>query len=160
MLSPSRRRKAPPIPWRLRLGTQYTRLDGPSTRVLCADYPCPRAHQCFLPTWPVDMGAVYTVPVFTGRRHHPLTRDMNTGVILDTREQGPSTRGKVVRTQHRCRRTVIDNDVVIIRPHRSTTYVDAAYCYRLSSVVCRSVCHTSEPCKNDCTDRATVWVED
>jgi len=25
------------------------------------------------------------------------------------------------------------------RPHRSTTYVDAAYCYRRSSVVCRSV---------------------
>jgi len=29
-----------------------------------------------------------------------------------------------------------------------TTYVDAAYCYQLSSVVCLSVCHTSEPCKN------------
>jgi len=28
---------------------------------------------------------------------------------------------------------------LIIRPHRSSTYVDAAYCYRLSSVVCRSV---------------------
>jgi len=28
----------------------------------------------------------------------------------------------------------------IVRPHRSTTYVDVAYCYRLSSVVCRSVC--------------------
>ena len=27
----------------------------------------------------------------------------------------------------------------IIRPHRSTTYVDAVYCYRPSSVVCRSV---------------------
>ena len=27
----------------------------------------------------------------------------------------------------------------IIRPHRSTTYVDAAYCYRLSSVVCQSL---------------------
>jgi len=25
------------------------------------------------------------------------------------------------------------------RPHRSTTYLDAAYCYRPSSVVCRSV---------------------
>ena len=35
----------------------------------------------------------------------------------------------------------------------STTYVDAAYCYRRSSVVClsavcRSVCHDREPCKN------------
>jgi len=31
---------------------------------------------------------------------------------------------------------------IIIRPHRSTTYVDAAYCYRPSSVVCRSVCQS------------------
>jgi len=37
--------------------------------------------------------------------------------------------------------------VFIIRPHRSTTYVDAACCYRQSSVVCWSVCHSSEPCK-------------
>jgi len=29
--------------------------------------------------------------------------------------------------------------VVVVRPHRSTTYVDAAYCYRPSSVVCLSV---------------------
>jgi len=29
--------------------------------------------------------------------------------------------------------------VGIIRPHRSTTYVDAAYCYQPSSFVCRSV---------------------
>jgi len=35
-------------------------------------------------------------------------------------------------------------DYCIIRLHRSTTYVDAAYCYRPSSVVCRSVCHSSE----------------
>jgi len=28
----------------------------------------------------------------------------------------------------------------IIWPHRSTTYVDAAYCYRPSTAVCRSVC--------------------
>jgi len=48
---------------------------------------------------------------------------------------------------------------IIIRTHRSTTYVDAAYCYRLSSVVCRSVCHNSEPCKKGCTDQDAVWVE-
>ena len=30
--------------------------------------------------------------------------------------------------------------VCIVRPHRSTTYVDAAYCYRPSSVLCRSIC--------------------
>jgi len=29
--------------------------------------------------------------------------------------------------------------VIIIRPHRSATYVDAVYCYGPSSVVCRSV---------------------
>jgi len=28
-----------------------------------------------------------------------------------------------------------------------TYYVDAARCYRPSSVVCRSVCHSREPCK-------------
>ena len=26
--------------------------------------------------------------------------------------------------------------------HRRTMYVDAAYCYRLSSIICQSVCHT------------------
>ena len=36
----------------------------------------------------------------------------------------------------------------IIRPHRSATYVDAVCCYRLSSMVCRFVSHTSEPSKN------------
>jgi len=50
----------------------------------------------------------------------------------------------------------------IIRPHGSITYVDAAYCYRPSSVVCRSVClsvcHTSEPCNNGWTDRDAAWV--
>jgi len=29
--------------------------------------------------------------------------------------------------------------MAIIRPHRSITYVDVAYCYRRSSVICRSV---------------------
>ena len=52
---------------------------------------------------------------------------------------------------------LIFNFIIIIRPHRSTTYIDAAYSYQPSSVVCRSVCHTSEPCKND---RAAAWVED
>jgi len=45
-------------------------------------------------------------------------------------------------------------------PHRSSTYVDTAYCYKPSSVVCRTVCHTSKPGKNGCTDRDAVWVED
>jgi len=33
-------------------------------------------------------------------------------------------------------------------PHWRTTYVDAAYCYRPSTMVCQSVCHSREPCKN------------
>jgi len=37
--------------------------------------------------------------------------------------------------------------IIIIRSHRNTTYVDAVYCYRPRSVVCRSVYHTCEPCK-------------
>jgi len=37
-------------------------------------------------------------------------------------------------------------------------YIDAAYCYRRSSVVCLSVCHYREPCKNGWTDRDAVWV--
>jgi len=29
--------------------------------------------------------------------------------------------------------------VIIIRPHHSTTFIEVAYCYQLSSVVCQSV---------------------
>ena len=46
----------------------------------------------------------------------------------------------------------------IIRPHHSTMYVAAAYCYRLSSTVCRSVCHNVMSC--GWTDRTTIWVVD
>ena len=35
----------------------------------------------------------------------------------------------------------------VIRPHRSTAYVDAVYCYRLSSVVGQSVCKNADPIK-------------
>jgi len=49
---------------------------------------------------------------------------------------------------------------ITVRPHRSTAYVDAAYCHRPSSVVCRSVClsvsHSSEPCKNGWANRDAV----
>jgi len=34
---------------------------------------------------------------------------------------------------------ITNTDIDIIRPHRCTTYIDAAYCYRRSSVVCLSV---------------------
>ena len=30
--------------------------------------------------------------------------------------------------------------IIIIRPNRSTVYIDEAYCYRQSSTACRSVC--------------------
>jgi len=42
-----------------------------------------------------------------------------------------------------------------VTTHRSTTYVDAAYCYR-RTMVCRSVCHDREHCKNRWTDRDAV----
>ena len=41
-----------------------------------------------------------------------------------------------------------------------TMYIYVAYCYRPSSMVCWSACHTSEPRKNGCTDRDAVYVED
>ena len=47
-----------------------------------------------------------------------------------------------------------------IRPHHSTAYIDAAYCYRLSSVICLSVYHSSEPCRNDWMDQDVICVED
>jgi len=50
-----------------------------------------------------DIYARYTLPVFTGRVHGPWTRPVNTVVILDTREYGPSkSAGAIV------------NDVIII----------------------------------------------
>ena len=41
-----------------------------------------------------------------------------------------------------CRFITSRNSCLLFRPHRSTTYVDAAYCYRLSSAVRRSVCQS------------------
>jgi len=38
--------------------------------------------------------------------------------------------------------------------------VDAACCYRWSGMVCRSVCHDHEPCKNSWTVRDAVWDVD
>jgi len=40
------------------------------------------------------------------------------------------------------------------------TAMHAAYCYRPSSMVCESVCHTSEPGKYGETDRDAVWAVD
>ena len=51
----------------------------------------------------------------------------------------------------------------LFMPHRPYyTYVDAAFCYRASSVVCRSVClsvcHTSEPCKTAEPIKMPFWL--
>jgi len=57
------------------------------------------------------------------------------------------------------------NVYIVIRPHRSTTYVDLAYCNRLSSVVCLSIClsvtlvspaKTAEPIEMPCGMRTQV----
>jgi len=48
--------------------------------------------------------------------------------------------------------------IIIIRPHHHTTQADAAYCYRTRRVVCRSVCHSSEPSKNGWTDRDAICL--
>jgi len=48
--------------------------------------------------------------------------------------------------------------VVVIRPHRSPTYVGAACCYRQSSVVCQSVCRDRESCKN-CYGCGLGWAQ-
>ena len=47
-----------------------------------------------------------------------------------------------VNTTHTCTlnlHVIIISIGIIIRPHRSATYVDVAHCHRPSSVVCRSV---------------------
>ena len=49
-------------------------------------------------------------------------------------------RGRHLYSAGRPSRWASAHIIVIIRPHRSTTYVDAAYCYRPSGVVCRSAC--------------------
>ena len=46
----------------------------------------------------------------------------------------------------------------IFRLHRSTMYIEVAYCYRLSSVVCLLVCHSREPCKNNLANRDAICV--
>jgi len=55
---------------------------------------------------------------------------------------------------------IVDN--LYFRLHRSTTYLDAAYCYRRSSVVCLSVrlsvCHNRGPYMNGWTYRDAVRI--
>jgi len=55
---------------------------------------------------------------------------------------------------------IIHGTFIVFRPHRGTTYVDVAYCYRLHSMVCRSVSWGRERCEDGCTDRDAVWIVD
>ena len=55
--------------------------------------------------------------------------------------------------------------IIIIRPHRSTAYEDAAYCYRTSSVVCRSVtvvspAKTAEPIEMPFGLMGSGWLKE
>jgi len=57
--------------------------------------------------------------------------------------------------------------LVIVRPHRSTTYVDVTYCYRPSSMVCwlvwQPVCRSVtlvSPAKMAEKNRDAIWVQD
>jgi len=38
----------------------------------------------------------------------------------------------------------------------SQNYVHAAYCYRRSRLICRSVCHDCEPCKSEFRSRCCL----
>ena len=58
-------------------------------------------------------------------------REKMSGTVVEGR--------KIEARRHFCCYLIIIGIVIIIRPHGSTTYVDAAYYYRPSSVVCRSV---------------------
>jgi len=52
---------------------------------------------------------------------------------------------------------------IVIGPHCSTMYVDAAYCYRPSSVVCQTVCRSVtlvSPAKTAEAHRDAIWDED
>jgi len=55
---------------------------------------------------------------------------------------------------------IVVNMHEFFRPHCSTTHIDAVSCCQPSSMVCLSVCHSNEPCKNGWTNRDAVWAED
>ena len=52
--------------------------------------------------------------------------------------------------------------VLLLLGRITVLYVNAAYCYRVSSVVCLSVCRSvcRETCRNGWTDPGAVWVVD
>jgi len=72
-----------------------------------------------------------------------------TAAILHTRVAcgthgtiGPILRPVLVNFGIELNRSIKLHLVSIVRPHHSVTYIDAAYCYRPTSVVCRSVCQS------------------
>ena len=87
----------------------------------------------------------------------PCTRKSRSSLLAPAHQGGP--RKRVVKRLCVCVRWVGVDLHINFRPHCSTTYVDSACCYRrIVWSVGRSVCHTSEPCKNGWTDRDGVWV--
>ena len=61
------------------------------------------------------------------------------GMDSDDSDQPSKGKYRLLCSQLNCIRTFSTQQLAIFRPHRSTMYVDAAYCYRPSSVVCLSV---------------------
>jgi len=49
--------------------------------------------------------------------------------------------------------------IAVLRPQMRPILTDRVVS-SVTLLVCLWVCYTSEPCKNGCTDRAAVWVED
>ena len=82
--------------------------------------------------------------VCTERRRHvgPACRLLSQLILHVPRRYTPNS----FCTNHVSRSFIIVDFCLLFRPHCGTTYVDAVYSYRLSSMVCQSVCHTSEPC--------------
>jgi len=72
----------------------------------------------------------------------------------------PGDYGWAIHVTRRCGLMSNSFDHLLLLGHIAVLRMYMAYCYRPSSVVCRYVCHTSEPCKNGWTDRDAVWVED
>ena len=62
------------------------------------------------------------------------------GMDSDDSDQPSTGTCRLPCSQLNCIRIFSTQQLAIFRPHRSTTHVDAAYCYRPSSVVCLSVC--------------------
>jgi len=80
---------------------------------------------------------------WTSRRESSFFRMKNSACNVYT-DHSPMTRRK---EEQECAQRASSSCITVdihpfFRLHHSTTYIDVAYCYRSSSVVCLSVCHT------------------